>query len=167
MPVCGVGCGFRPGICCWWRCRESCAAARASPIWSNLPEATAGGCSACIAQVTLYLGGLGVAISQACCSTGQNHELAMLKKLLVELNLDVLLVQSDAPHTQKPFFGSSRFRRPTSRHWCARCAPCSRSSARSPSWLRIRDQSRPQHHLDASGHSRRLPRSTRGTGAYP
>ena len=73
-------------------------------IWGDSPEATAGGGSAFIAQVTLYSGGaLGVRISQACYSTGQNHERASFKQLLVELNLDGLLYQMDAPHTQKSF----------------------------------------------------------------
>ncbi|QPN70518.1 transposase family protein [Synechococcus sp. CBW1108] len=36
-------------------------------------ELTAGGGSAFIAQVTLYLAALGVAISQACYATGENH----------------------------------------------------------------------------------------------
>ncbi|MEB3349941.1 MAG: hypothetical protein VKO00_07980 [Cyanobacteriota bacterium] len=74
----------------------------------------AGGGSAFIAQVTLYSAALGVAISQACYPTGENHERAVLHQLLGELNLDGILIQSDALHTQKPFFGSSRSRAPTS-----------------------------------------------------
>ena len=77
-------------------------------------EPTAGGGSAFIAQVTLYSAALGVAISQACYATGENHERAVLKKLLGELDLDGILIQADALHTQKPFFGSSRSRGPTS-----------------------------------------------------
>jgi len=77
-------------------------------------EATAGGGSAFIAQVTLYSAALGVAISQACYATCENHERAVLKQLLGELDLEGVLIQADALHTQKPFFGSSRSRGPTS-----------------------------------------------------
>jgi hypothetical protein len=75
---------------------------------------TAGGGSAFIAQVTLYSAALGVAISQACYATDHNHERAVLRQLLGELDLDGVLIQADALHTQKPFFDSSRRRRPTS-----------------------------------------------------
>ena len=75
---------------------------------------TAGGGSAFIAQVTLYSAALGLAIAQACYATGENHERAVLKKLLGELDLGGVLIQADALHTQKPFFTSSRSREPTS-----------------------------------------------------
>ncbi len=52
-------------------------------------EPTAGGGSAFIAQVTLYSAALGVAISQACYATGENHERAVLRQLLGELDLEV------------------------------------------------------------------------------
>lgn len=77
-------------------------------------EPTAGGGSAFIAQVTLYSAALGVAISQACYATGENHERAVLRQLLGELDLEGVLIQADALHTQRPFFGSSRSRGPTS-----------------------------------------------------
>jgi len=77
-------------------------------------EPTAGGGSAFIAQVTLYSAALGVAISQACYATGDNHERAVLRQLLGELDLEGVLIQADALHTQRPFFGSSRSRGPTS-----------------------------------------------------
>jgi len=77
-------------------------------------EPTAGGGSAFIAQVTLYSAALGVAISQACYATGENHERAMLRHLLGELDLEGVLIQADALHTQKPFFDNSRSRGPTS-----------------------------------------------------
>ncbi len=77
-------------------------------------EPTAGGGSAFIAQVTLYSAALGVAISQACYATGENHERAVLRELLGELDLEGVLIQADALHTQRPFFGSSRSRGPTS-----------------------------------------------------
>ena len=75
---------------------------------------TAGGGSAFIAQVTLYSAALGVAISQACYATGENHERAVLRQLLGELDLEGVLIQADALHTQRPFFGNSRSRGPTS-----------------------------------------------------
>ena len=77
-------------------------------------EPTAGGGSAFIAQVMLYLAALGVAISQTCYATGENHERAVLRQLVGELDLEGVLIQADALHTQKPFFGSSRSRGPTS-----------------------------------------------------
>ncbi len=77
-------------------------------------EPTPGGGSAFIAQVTLYSAALGVAISQACYATGENHERAVLRQLLGELDLYGVLIQADALHTQRPFFGSSRSRGPTS-----------------------------------------------------
>ena len=77
-------------------------------------EPTAGDGSAFIAQVTLYWPAMGIAISQACYATGENHERPVLKKLLRELDLDGVLIQADALNTQKPFFGSSRSRGPTS-----------------------------------------------------
>ena len=55
-------------------------------------EPTAGGGSAFIAQVTLYSAALGVAISQACYATSVNHERAVLKKLLGELDLKGVLI---------------------------------------------------------------------------
>jgi hypothetical protein len=79
-------------------------------------EPTAGGGSAFIAQVTLYSAALGVAISQACYATTGNHERAVLRQLTGELDLEGVLIQADALHTQtqRPFFGSSRSREPTS-----------------------------------------------------
>ena len=77
-------------------------------------EPTAGGGSAFIAQVTLYSAALGVAISQACYATGANHERVVLRQLFGELDLEGVLIQADALHTQRPFFNSSRSRRPTS-----------------------------------------------------
>jgi hypothetical protein len=77
-------------------------------------EPTSGGGSAFIAQDTLYSAALGVAISQACYATGENHERAVLRQLLGELDLEGVVIQADALHTQRPFFGSSRSRGPTS-----------------------------------------------------
>jgi hypothetical protein len=69
--------------------------------------------SAFIAQVTLYSAALGLAIAQACYPTGEDHERAVLQKLLAELDLEGILIQADALHTQQAF-GSSRSRGPTS-----------------------------------------------------
>jgi len=80
----------------------------------GLIDPTSGGGSAFIAEVTLYSAALSVAISQACYATGENHERAVLLQLLGELDLGGVLIQADALHTQKPFFGSSRSRGPTS-----------------------------------------------------
>jgi hypothetical protein len=77
-------------------------------------EPTPAGGSAFIAQVSLYSAALGVAISQACYATGENHERAVLRQLLGELELEGVLIQADALHTQRPFFNSSRSRGPTS-----------------------------------------------------
>ena len=77
-------------------------------------EPTRSGGSAFIAQVTLYSAAVGVAIAQACYSTGENHERAALQQLLCQLDLDGVLTYSDALHTQKPFFNSSRSRGATS-----------------------------------------------------
>lgn len=77
-------------------------------------EPTSGGGSAFIAQVTLYLAALGVAIAQACYATGEDHELEVLQKLLGVLDLEGVLIQADALHTQHAFFGSSRSRGPIS-----------------------------------------------------
>ena len=77
-------------------------------------ESTAVGGSTFIAQVTLYSAAHGVAISQACYATGENHERAVLKQLLGELDLEGVVIQADALHTQRPFFNSSRSRGPTS-----------------------------------------------------
>ncbi len=73
-----------------------------------------GGGSAFIAQVTLYSAALGIAITQACYATIEDHERAVLQKLLWELDLEGVLIQADALHTQRPFFNSSRSRGPTS-----------------------------------------------------
>lgn len=77
-------------------------------------ETTPAGGSAFIAQVSLYSAALGVAISQACYATGENHERAVLRQLLGELELEGVLIQADALHTQRSFFNSSRSRGPTS-----------------------------------------------------
>ena len=67
-----------------------------------------------IAQVTLYSAALGVAFIQACYATEENQERAVLRQLLGELDLEGVLIQANALHTQRPLFGSSRSRGPTS-----------------------------------------------------
>ena len=47
-------------------------------------------------------------------TTGHNHERAVLRQLLGELDLDGVLIQADALHPQKPFFDNSRSRGLTS-----------------------------------------------------
>lgn len=51
-----------------------------------------------------------MAISRACYATGENHERAVLRQLLGELELEGVLIQADALHTQQPFFNSYRSR---------------------------------------------------------
>jgi hypothetical protein len=67
-----------------------------------------------VAQVTVYARALGVALAQKTYDTGESSERAALKELLSMLDLEGVLIQADALHTQKPFFGSSRSRGPTS-----------------------------------------------------
>ena len=52
--------------------------------------------------------------SQACYATRENHERAVLRQLLGELDLEGVVIQADALHTQRPFFNSTRSRGPTS-----------------------------------------------------
>ena len=70
--------------------------------------------SAFIAQVTLYTAALGVAISQACYATGQNHERAVLRQLFGLHDLEGVLIQAVSLHTRRWFFGSTRSTEPTS-----------------------------------------------------
>jgi hypothetical protein len=59
-------------------------------------QTTSSGSLTFIAHVSLYSAAMGVAISQACYATGENHERAVLKTLLGELDLQGLLIQADA-----------------------------------------------------------------------
>ena len=59
-------------------------------------------------------GGGSAFIAQACYATTENHERSVLQKLLGELDLEGVLIQADALHTQQAFFGSSQSRWPTS-----------------------------------------------------
>jgi hypothetical protein len=64
--------------------------------------------------VTLYTSALGVTIAQARYATGQDYVRSVLKKLLGELDLDGVLIEADALHTEQLFFASSMSRGPTS-----------------------------------------------------
>ena len=64
--------------------------------------------------MTLYSAALGVAISQAWYATDENHDRAVLRHLLDDLDLEGVLIQADALHTQKPFIGNTRSMGPTS-----------------------------------------------------
>jgi hypothetical protein len=57
---------------------------------------------------------MGVAISQACYATGENHERAVLRKLIGELDQEGVLVQLDALHTQCPLQAATGVGGPTS-----------------------------------------------------
>lgn len=80
----------------------------------GLIEPTAGGGSTFIAQFTLYSGALDVVIINACYANGENHARPVRRQLFGELDLGGVLIQVDALHTQRPLFGSSRSRVPTS-----------------------------------------------------
>ena len=67
-------------------------------------EPTAGGGSTFIAQVTLYSAALGLAISQACYATVENHERAVLKQLLGELDMQGLLNPAGCSAHSETFF---------------------------------------------------------------
>jgi len=71
-------------------------------------EPTSGGGSAFIAQVTLYSAALAVTIAQACYATTEDHARSVLQKLLGELDIEGVLIQADALHTQQAFFGCSQ-----------------------------------------------------------
>jgi hypothetical protein len=141
---------------------------------------TAGGGSAFIAQVTLYTAALGVAIIQACNATGKNYERAVLRQLLGELDLEGVLIQTDALHTQRPFFGSSRSRAPFSPDGQGQPKDVASSDpqpvpgkAAHPFYgYGSRDQPRPRHHLDLAcqassrAHQRGMDRHQLDRGSY-
>lgn len=86
----------------------------------EIGRTTAGGCPSLIEQVALYCAGFDVTncfsgprqIEQVYCVADENQERAVLRQLLGQLDLEVDLIQADALHTQKPFLGSFRSRRP-------------------------------------------------------
>lgn len=77
----------------------------------------ADGATRFVTQVTLYARELGVAIAQTSFDTGESHERAALKTLLISIDLDGVLIQADALHsTPRPRFSARRRagRRPAS-----------------------------------------------------
>lgn len=67
-----------------------------------------------VAQVTLYAREMGVAIVQTSYYTGDSNERKTLRELLTTMDLEVVLIQTDALHTTKAFFNSQRSRAPRS-----------------------------------------------------
>ena len=61
--------------------------------------------------MTLYSAALGLAISQACYATGKNHERAVLRQMLSELDLEGVLIKADARHTTKQFLSNTLHRK--------------------------------------------------------
>jgi hypothetical protein len=61
----------------------------------------------------MYARALGVALAQKAYDTHQSSERAALKKLLSSLDLYGVLIQADALHTTKSFFGGASPRGPT------------------------------------------------------
>ena len=62
-----------------------------------------GGAARFIAQVSLYANSLGVAIAQSTYATDAGGEIAALRALLDRMELEGLLVQTDALHANRPF----------------------------------------------------------------
>jgi hypothetical protein len=58
--------------------------------------------------------GFGAFIAQATYDTRENHEREILREQPSAMDLEGVLVQADALHTQKPIISSSRSRGPTS-----------------------------------------------------
>jgi hypothetical protein len=75
---------------------------------------TASGAARFIAQVSLYSNSLGVAIAQSTYATDAGGEIAALRQLLDRVELEGLLVQADALHTNRPFSPTSSSVAPTS-----------------------------------------------------
>jgi hypothetical protein len=66
-----------------------------------------------VAQVTVYSRALGVAMAQTAYDTGESHERKVLQELLSGMDLEGVLVQTDALHTTKSFFRGASPRGPT------------------------------------------------------
>jgi len=73
----------------------------------------ASGAARCIAQVSLFYQSLGVAVAQTTYATDASGDIQALRQLLEAVELEGVLIQADALHTQRPFFGNSRSRAPT------------------------------------------------------
>ncbi|MFN9644259.1 MAG: hypothetical protein ACK6BG_03840 [Cyanobacteriota bacterium] len=52
-------------------------------------------------------------MTQTTYDTGESGERGALKKLLITLELEGVLIQADALHTTRPFFSGARCRGPT------------------------------------------------------
>ncbi len=63
--------------------------------------------------MTVHARALGVAMTQTTYDTGESGERGALKKLLITLELEGVLIQADALHTTRPFFSGARCRGPT------------------------------------------------------
>jgi hypothetical protein len=66
-----------------------------------------------VAQVTVYVRALGVALAQMAYDTHESSERAALKELLSNLDLEGVLIQADALHTTQAFFAGASPRGPT------------------------------------------------------
>jgi hypothetical protein len=60
-----------------------------------------------VAQVTVYSRALGVAMAQTAYDTGESHERKALQELLSGMDLEGVLIQTDALHTTKFFFSGA------------------------------------------------------------
>jgi predicted transposase YbfD/YdcC len=83
-----------------------------------------------VAQVTVYVRALGVALVQKNYHTHQSSERSALKELLSTMNLEGQVIQADALHTTQAFFAGALTRRPTSPSPSKPASP--RSVARAP-----------------------------------
>ena len=72
------------------------------------------GAATFIAQVSLYSQSLGVAIAQTTYATNAGSETQALRQLLEAIELEGVLVQADALHSNRPFSSSSPSTVPTS-----------------------------------------------------
>ena len=75
---------------------------------------TDSGAATFIAQVSLYSQSLGVAIAQTTYATDAGSETQALRQLLDAIELEGVLVQADALHSNRPFSSSSPSAAPTS-----------------------------------------------------
>jgi hypothetical protein len=66
-----------------------------------------------VAQVTVYVRALGVALAQKAYDTSESSERVALKALLSSLDLEGVLIQADALHTTQSFFSGASPRGPT------------------------------------------------------
>jgi hypothetical protein len=77
-------------------------------------DETATGAARFIAQVSLYSQSLGVAIAQTTYATDAGSETRALRQLLEAVELEGVLVQADALHSNRPFSSTSPSAAPTS-----------------------------------------------------